>query len=317
MSEPFELSAIFLEHAAVRVAIPNGPGEFEGLLLCACETGRGDLQRVNLTNEEFIRHLAQRLHKKFEGAPLAQVFEKLALADLYLACACLKPDPEALNRLDREYLTRLAELLTNSRLSQDALAEIRQLVWIQIVVGTGKSKPELAAYRGLGSLRRWIQIVASHLVRKQGAPSQVTPYEDAQAVIEGLPAPDDPEFDALKRSHLPELLEAMSGAFSTLSPKQRYLLRLHFRDRLSTIKIAQLHGVNQSTIWRDIKGALDAVHEEMKRQLQERLRLSTHDFESLVNALRSQFNLSISQILAERSAEETKKSEGGKKEGGR
>lgn len=309
MKHLLRLSTIYREHASVHVAVPDDPDEFESLLLRAYETARGKWQPAVLPSEgngakdqeDFTRFLAQRLHVKFAGVPLAQMLKDLALTDLYLAYACLRHEPKALEMLDHDYLANLPTLIRDSRGSQDEINELRQMVRVQILVGPGRPKPELAEYKGTGPLRKWIQMVAAHLVRKLNAPSRrMTPREDADALIEALPAPDDPVVDALRKRHLPHILEALVHAISTLSPDQRHLLRLHFRDRLSTSKIALLYGVNQSTIWRDIKKALDAVYTEMKRNMQERLNLSTHDFTSLVNALRSQFDMSISQILNER-----------------
>ncbi len=303
MKHLLRLSTIYREHASVHVAVPDDADEFESLLLRAYEKARGQWQLEMLPSdqEDFIRFLAQRVHMKFAGVPLAQMLKELALADLYLAYACLRHEPKALDMLDREYLANLPALSRDSRSSQDELNELRQLVRVQILVGGGSARPELAGYKGTGSLRKWIQMVAAHLARRRNAPSRrMTPREDADALIEALPAPDDPVIDSLRKRHLPQILEALIHAISTLSPEQRHLLRLHFRDRLSTSKIALLYGVNQSTIWRDIKKALDAVYTELKRHMQERLNLSTHDFVSLVNALRSQFDMSISQILNER-----------------
>ncbi|HYH97163.1 sigma factor-like helix-turn-helix DNA-binding protein [Hyalangium sp.] len=306
MRKLLKLSAIFLEHASVRVEVPEDPNELEALLLRAYQAGRDRWPNVLLPEEEFIRHWTQRLPAEFEGLPLAQVIEETVLPDLYLACACLRDDDdsEALAVFEEQYIARLPALLGKPKLPEDVLDELKQTVRIQVLVGTGGSKPDLDRYRGLGTLESWIKIVASRQLGKQSTPTRFAHEEDAHAMLEALPAPEDPYFDTLKRRYFPQLVQALGEAFSSLSPDQRHLLRLHFRSRLSTTKIAALLGVNQSTSWRQIAKALEAVYAEMKRRLQERYNLSTHDFESLVNALRSQLDMSISQLLGKNDAED-------------
>ena len=94
----------------------------------------------------------------------------------------------------------------------------------------------------------------------------------------------DPELDVIKRRHHADLRQAMREAFSTLSADERHLLRLHFVDRLSTYELASLFRVNQSTISRWLKSARQTVYKETRRRLQERLGLSTQDFQSFLAA---------------------------------
>jgi RNA polymerase sigma-70 factor len=60
-----------------------------------------------------------------------------------------------------------------------------------------------------------------------------------------------------------------------------------------------LFRVNQSTVSRWLKSARQAIYEETRRRLQERLNLSSQEFESLLAVIDSQLEVSFSQILKE------------------
>ncbi|WP_395835397.1 hypothetical protein [Archangium violaceum] len=64
-------------------------------------------------------------------------------------------------------------------------------------------------------------------------------------------------------------------------------------------ELADLFRVNQSTVSRWLKSARQSVHEETRHRLQERLGLSSRDFQSFLAVLDSKLELSISQLLGE------------------
>jgi hypothetical protein len=58
-------------------------------------------------------------------------------------------------------------------------------------------------------------------------------------------------------------------------------------------------------ISRWLKEARESVYEDTKRRLQERLRISSGEFESLMDAIKSRFEMSMSQLLNEKEDEES------------
>jgi RNA polymerase sigma-70 factor, ECF subfamily len=105
--------------------------------------------------------------------------------------------------------------------------------------------------------------------------------------------------ELIKRRYRREFRQALYEAFAELSSEQRYQLRLHFIEKLSTTEMGAMFYVNQSTVSRWLKNARRAVHEGTKRRLQERLGLSSNEFTSLLNAIESQLELSVSQVFKE------------------
>jgi RNA polymerase sigma-70 factor, ECF subfamily len=279
---------------------PKEAAELERLLHRAWETGRRRWPQVDLPAEAFARHVARRLPEASAASPLAPLLEQLALEDLYLACACVHAIPEAIETLEGDYLAKLPTLLGYLKLPAMMLDDVCQLVRTHLLLRTAGAEPRLAEYAGRGSLLSWMRVIAVRLALRQRASERETPEEEALTALEALPAPGpDVEYDLIKRRYHHDFRQATREAFAALSSEQRHLLRLHFIERLPTTRLGLLFGVDQSTISRWLKSARQAVYEETKRRLQERLGLSSREFESLLAAIDSQLDLSLSQVLPE------------------
>lgn len=280
--------------------------EIEVLLRRAWEIGHGRWPHVELPSDVFARHLSRLLPEASAESPLAPLIEQLALEDLYLACACVHGVPSAIETLEREYLAKLPGLLGHIKLpSATTLDDVCQMVRTHLLLPTDKAVPRIAEYTGRGALMSWIRVVAVRMALRQRASDRETPEENRLAALEALPAPGpDAEFDLIKRRYHREFRQATREAFASLPSEQRHLLRLHFIERLPTTRLGPLFGVDQSTVSRWLKSARQAVYEETKRLLKERLGLSSHDFESMLADIESRFDVSLSQVLGEEEDEE-------------
>lgn len=272
--------------------------EFAPALHSAWEAGRLRWPHVDLSAGVFIRHLIGLLPEAMEEGSLESQIKPLDLEGLYLACACVNEVPGALELLERDYLTKLPGLLGYLKLSAAVLDEVCQNVRTHLLVRTPEGGLRLAEYTGRGSLLIWMRVIAARMALKQGVAPRETSDEGELAALEAMPASGaDAELELIKRRYRHEFRQAVGEAFAALSGDQRYLLRLHFIDRLPTTKMAPLFGKDQSTISRWLKEARETVYEETKRRLQERLRLSSQEFTSLMEAIKSRFELSMSQLL--------------------
>lgn len=300
MEEQPKLTLTLLGNVPGRVVGPAGVADFEAELRCAWEVGRDPWPGVNLPAEVFIRHLAQRVPVASAGHSLTQLIDQLALGDLYLACACIHQMPSSIDALESHYLAKLPTLLRYLNQPPMVLDDICQAVRIHLLLGTPEAGPQLAEYSGRGALLSWIRVVAVRMALKQRASTREIPTENVLAAIEALPAPGpDAEGEFIRHRYRREFREALLEAFALLSSEQRYRLRLHFIDQLSTTEMSVLFGVNQSTVSRWLKSARQAIYVGTKNLLQERLGLSSKEFTSLVNVVRSQFEVSLSQLLEE------------------
>lgn len=294
-----KLAATFLAHAKVRLVPPVDVAELERLLLQAWESSRTQWPTVALPAEQFVTHLAERLPQGPEPTPsLEPLLASLSLSELYLACACLQGMDAALELFERHYLAKLPASLRQSKHSHTTPEDICQLARMKILVPTPEGRPKIAEYMGRGALQSWVRVTAMRIAIKLQSNEKPAPEEDSDTIVSLIPAPGvNPELDAIKRRHQPELRQALREAFSSLSSEDRHLLRLRFADRLSTYELAKLFRVSQPTISRWLKSTLETVQKDTLRRLQARLGLSQRDFQSFLALLYSQLELSISQLL--------------------
>jgi RNA polymerase sigma-70 factor (ECF subfamily) len=292
-----ELARVFHEDVRGRGDVPEDGGELERLLQHTLETAGRPWPDLSVPADVFVRYLAQRLPPVRAGVPLAQVLERMHVADLYVACACMHKVPEAIPTLERHYL---AELPAHLKQPASVADEVCQSVRIQLLVGTPQAGPRLATYMGHGSLRNWLRVMAVHLIPHKPAPIQGSPEENILQVLEALPAPGpDAELDLARSRFQRDFRKALRDAFATLAPEQRRLLRFYYVDRVTTTELGRLFGMNQSTASRRLALARETVYEETRHLLQERLQLSSQEFDSLLIAVRSRLDVSISQLLGE------------------
>lgn len=299
MEDPLKLSATFLAGAPADIAMSGHADELEKLLRHAWETGRGPWQQLPLPADVFVRHLARQMPAGNAGSSLALLVEQLELVDLYLACACMHGEPAAVEVLEQQYLAKLPSLLSYLRLPISLLDEVCQQVRIHLLIGTTDATgPRLGEYTGRGSLMSWIKVIAVRLALKHGPSARETPEEDVIEALKNLPAPEPSmELDLIKRRYRREFHQAVREAFAALSSNQRHMLQLHFVDGLSMTEMGSLYRVNQSTISRWLRDARQSIYEGTKNLLKERLQISSREFESLLAAIESQLDLSLSELL--------------------
>jgi RNA polymerase sigma-70 factor (ECF subfamily) len=100
----------------------------------------------------------------------------------------------------------------------------------------------------------------------------------------------------LKTRYRGEFKAALEHALVNLASEQRNLLRLHFVDGLRLEDLARLFHVDRSTVVRRIAAAREAIVDEAKRLLQERLDIDAAEFESLIGLVRSRLDLSLPSL---------------------
>lgn len=293
------LAATFLAHASSR-RTQEDTAALAPLLDRTFELARAPWPGIDIPAELFVRHLAERLPQANEGDSLEAILEPLSVPELYLTCACAHCVPAAGAAFEEHYLAKLPELLAYLKQPTALIDEICQMTRVRLLVRTSEGQPRIAEYTGRGALLIWVRVTATRLALTMLAADKRGPKTGIDAVLEALPAPGvDPELDLIKQRYQDEFRRALRETFAALSKDDRHLLRLYFVDRLSTPELGALFRVNQSTASRWLKSARQAVYEEVKRRLQERLGLSAQEFASALAVLDSQLNLSISQIFGE------------------
>lgn len=273
-------------------------------LLALWERGRSAWPGLRVPLRRFDRFIA-RHGERMQGAAQAQVTDAAAFdpagasPDLYLACGCLEGIAGAHELFEEQILVQLPQFLQRYHLDDARLAEIKQRVRERLFVGQGGQQPKLAEYAGLGPLGAWTRMVSVRVALTQLAERQHEPLEPHQLAIETISGGSDPELTYLQSQYQEQFRTALSQAVASLTSEQRNLLRLHLFDGLSIDKLGALFHVHRATAARWLQAAREQVLTATRRNLQEALKLSGSEVDSLVRVMSSQLDLSLSRLFRE------------------
>ena len=288
------LAATFLRARGAGEADP--PPALDERLRALCEQGRAGWPTLDLTDEEFVHHLA-RVTPAGQALPAAD----LRAADLWLACACAGGDPRALELLSRHFLSALPPAL--ARIDRDpAFAdEALQVVREHLLVAKDGAPGRIAEYRGEGPLEGWLRVAAVRAalrLQRQRKPEQLAEAAEAEPAQSAALEPAlGPELEYIKRRYRPEFEAAFREALAALSGRPRLVLRLHQIEGLSIDKIGAQFGVHRATAARWILAAREELLADTRKRLMERLRLEAGELDSLMRVVASQLDVSMNALL--------------------
>jgi RNA polymerase sigma-70 factor (ECF subfamily) len=281
---------------AFRAALPEAMrGELderaEAALAQATARGREAWPAVRIDEEIWLCHLAGRLRP---GAPLVAQLEAIDAGGLYLAAACLRGVPAAIEAFEREVLPSAKRALSG-RADAALVDEILQRVRARLLTELNGA-PRLAMYAGRGPIGGFVRTVAVHLLSDDEAAARPTEDDDALAA---LPEAADVEAGLCRLDQQAQFREAFREALATLSPRDRALLRLSLLDGLSIDDLAPMYGAHRATVARWLTSARELLAARTRQALAVRLDLRPADLESLLGGVLSRFDLSLSRLMRE------------------
>ncbi len=255
----------------------------------AWRAGEAAWPGVTIALDRFAAHLAT----LGEPGPFA--------SDLYLAAACLAGDAAALAALDREVLGTARGAIAAIDASPAFVDEALQRLRASLIVGDGA--PRLASYRGRGSLRAWVGVAgarAALMMRRSQLRAREVPLDDDDDAWTGALAgitTNDPELELVKRAYSNAFTTALRDAAAALEARERAVLRMSFVDALSIDEIGGVYAVHRATAARWIQRACETLFAETRKLLVERLALSGTELDRMTALVRSQLDVSLSQLL--------------------
>jgi RNA polymerase sigma-70 factor (ECF subfamily) len=218
------------------------------------------------------------------------------VTDLYLAWGCANGDPAALAGFEQYVVGHLTAVLAHMRIASDLADEIRQRVRDKVLLGKAGEPPKIVDYSGRGPLKGWLRAVATRTALDALRQQARQPTTD-DALFQNLPAAfDDPTTAELRRRYAPQFADAFREAFAELDTGDRLLLKRHFADGLTTHQIGTIDRVHRVTVLRRLTRALDKMSARIEDLLGDRLGLTPSELTSVVQAIRSQVELSLSAL---------------------
>ncbi len=287
--------------AVFRAHLPEGievAGDLTGPLQRLLDEARSAWPDLPLTEAEFVAHLAARLPGDLTAnAALDQVRG----ADLFLACACARREPRAIEAFDAAFGPVVESAARKFRLRDALPDDAIQIIREKILVEGAGGVPAIARYSGRGALQNWVRATAVRALidasrrAKRGA-IEVTVADD---VLLRLPAgAEDPRLDHLKRLYRHEFKQAFESAIASLTARRRNLLRQHFVYGLTTEQIGSVYRVHRATAARWLLAAREQLVAATRNDLGDRLGVGREDVDSIMRLIESQVEVSMSRLLA-------------------
>jgi RNA polymerase sigma-70 factor (ECF subfamily) len=247
---------------------------------------------VELTDEDFIDHLATRLRPEDDAG---EMLSWLNISDLYLARAAEGGRPDAVQAFEDLHLCRVGQFIDKVSRDPAFVAEVTQALRVKLFVGRdGQGK--LSQYSGRGALESWVCAVAIRTAYDIGrARGHEIRHEDD--AVDVLAASDDPELDLLRRRYDGQFRSALEAALANLGARERTTLRLYYIERLTAAQIGKLYRVHEVTVLRRIAGARRTVLDWVRTDLSRTLGLSSEEFDELLALMRSQLDVSVGRLL--------------------
>jgi RNA polymerase sigma-70 factor (ECF subfamily) len=240
--------------------------------------------------------LAKFVGERVAGADLVSALSAAPAADLALAGACTALEPTAQAAFDA-LLAEVNAAGATTGASKDQVEEAKQLLRVQLLVAKDGKPPQIAGYRGKGSLRGWLRITATReLIRLKKKHAREEPTSKG---FSKLGEDGDPALENLKAEYRAEFASALRQAITDLSPEDRTLLRQQIADGMSIDEVGAAFGVHRATAARWLNRARGALVSATHRRLAERLKLPVDEVESVIRMVQSKLDASVVRYLRE------------------
>lgn len=230
----------------------------------------------------------------FSGGAASEVYA----ADLLVALGCLGNDPVALSIFEAEYVGDARRALARLRLDPATVEELLQHVRAKVLVGTG-SGPRLASYSARGPLAGWVRAIAVHEAMSARRADVRRGPHDGPSAIERMPMGEGPELAQLRAMYAVPFKTAFAEVLASLAARDRNVLRLVYVDGLTADQVGLAYGVHRVSVARWLQQIRAALFSRTKQLLQERLRLSPTEFESMTRMCLSQIDVSLDRLLVD------------------
>jgi RNA polymerase sigma-70 factor (ECF subfamily) len=213
--------------------------------------------------------------------------------DVYLACACALGVPRALEAFDRVLSSSVARGVARIDPSRAFADLVAQELRARLLLG---DPPKIAGYQGRAPLATWLKTAAVRAALNLGRGRAEQRHESVSSKIHD---PDRPEVAFARTRYRAAFEEALRLALRDLPARDRELLCASVRDRASIDVLAETYGVGRSTAARWLAAARERLTASARRVLQEKLRLTPSELDSLAAEVRSDVDVSIVRLLEE------------------
>jgi RNA polymerase sigma-70 factor (ECF subfamily) len=240
---------------------------------------------VAVTDDEFDAFLGERAK--------ADDVAKLRIVELFLVCACLRGDANAILHFERRYAREIESALQRFPSLPVGHDDVRQRLREKLFVHRPST---LAGYAGRGDLAAWLRAVIVHMlldIANREARERPTDEGFFDAVVD---SGSTAEAAYLKQTYRAEFREAFAAALGRIDDREKTLLRYAFADGLSVDEIGAIFRVHRATAARWVSSARARLADETRTDLMARLGVDAGDAESIIRAALSKMGTTLLRL---------------------
>jgi RNA polymerase sigma-70 factor (ECF subfamily) len=217
--------------------------------------------------------------------------------DLFLACACANGDERAIEFFSQHFLGAVPAMVARVLPNRSLVEELVQSLHEGMLVPREASPPQIAGYRGTGSLAGWVRISAMRAaVRMKNRVARFAP----ESHIAASEAPTiGPEKRYMQREYGPAFADAFREALAALPSAPREVLRRYYVEGLTIDEMAERDGIHRATAARRVDAARRLILADVRRRAAARLRIADEEIDSLLHLVASGLDVSIRQLVDE------------------
>jgi len=284
------------------------PAVLRHALVEAWEAGRAAWPGVVLSAATFVERLTPLL--RGDRDPTSEL-SGLRGEDLYLCFACLTGVEGAVAAFETHFMYQAREAVTRVRMADHYREEITQRLRARLLVGTSAKPPRIASYRGQGPLGRWIRVAATRLALNMVRDERQDRRCSDSLLMEMPQDANFRELEEIKRLHQPQLKEALTASFASLTASDRDLLREYVYGGLTVAALGVTLGVDASTVSRRLKRIRELLLENTRAYLTTDLGLRPSECDSVIRLAQSGLHVSVERLLEGALGDAAPSSEGG------
>jgi len=167
-----------------------------------------------------------------------------------------------------------------------------------LVDRAGGGEIRIETYGGRGPLGAWLRVAAVRVARalardRRGA----LPIDEPGAVADPIA---DPELSFLKERYRREFRDAFHETLRSLADRERTVLRFYVVEGMSARAIAAIYHVHESTVGRWMDRTREQLLAGTMQRLGDRLQLPASELSSIIDLVRSRFDVSVLTLLREK-----------------
>lgn len=218
--------------------------------------------------------------------------------DLTVAQAAARGDVEAIRAVEERTFPGARAALARMGLARVDIDDVMQIVREHMFVGVNGAPARVGEAATKGDLRGLVRIIAIRTALNQRRPTKRQDPLDDSPMLEMLAAVDDsPELAVLKDQQRQAFKTALEQALTTLTPRDRNVLRMQVVHDLSIDDIGRAYSVHRATAARWLEAIRERIHAEARRLLHERLGVSDGELQAIYRLVASRIDVSFSRVL--------------------